>query len=419
MVTILIPAPIVVAGENLPEIIQNDDFKNRRLALLDSLVDGVAIIYSSGYSGDAGYRSDSRFWYLTGLDDEGAILVLAPEGVDREILLLPPRDIEAERWTGERPALSESLKATLGFDQIKRTGALDGIIFNQMKKTPKLHLISKLARPSQDVPDDYQYYKKVSERIPGVSIENSTRFLENMRMIKSDSEIKAIEKAIEVTHNGISDLLRALKPGILEFQLDGILEESFKKQGAQHMAFSPIIGGGAETTILHYEKRNNPIKSGQLLLIDVGAKWEHYSADISRTLPVDGKFTEEQKNIYNIVLKAHIAAISAIKPGVTIREIDDVARDVIRKAGYADDFIHSTSHHLGLDTHDAANYWTPLKPGMVITVEPGIYLPESEIGIRIEDDVLVTEKGNRVLSDQIPREIDDVEKWVSEERNAK
>ena len=149
-------------------------------------------------------------------------------------------------------------------------------------------------------------------------------------------------------------------------------------------------------------------------MLDVGAKWEHYSADISRTLPVDGKFTEDQRKIYSIVLKAQKAAIDVIKPGITIREVDEVARAVIREAGYADDFIHSTSHHLGLDTHDAADYWRPLEPGMVITVEPGIYLPESEIGVRIEDDVLVTKNGSRVLSGDIPKEIDDVEKWVCE-----
>jgi Xaa-Pro aminopeptidase len=393
-----------------------EEFKKRRLALLDSIGDGTAVLYSQGYEGDAGYRSDGNFWYLTGLDEPGAILVLCPEAVDREVLLLPPRDIEAERWTGIRPALSESLKVTWGFDRIYRIRSLDGLIVSRMKQNPTLHLISKIAKPSKDVPPDLEYYDKVKERIPGVKVENSSRYLESMRMIKTRLEITAIETAIQVTYEGLTELLASIKPGVKEFQLDGILEESFKKRGAQYMAFSPIVGAGEETTILHYEKRNQALTSGQLLLLDVGAEWDHYASDISRTLPIDGKFSAEQAKIYDIVLKAQNAAIAAIKPGITLREIDDIARDIIRQAGYADDFIHSTSHHLGLAVHDLSDSWMPLAPGMVITVEPGIYLPDLEIGVRIEDDILVTEKGHRILSAQIPRDRTAVEEWLAGER---
>ena len=395
---------------------RTEHFKARRAALLDSLGEGTAILYSRGGEGDTGYRADGSFWYLTGLDESGAILVLSPNEVDKEILLLPPRDIEAERWIGERPALTESLQAAWGFDRIRRTGSLDGLIVSRMKRSPKLHLVSRLAGPSKDVPPDLEYYKKVSERIPGVKIENSSRFLESMRMIKTKKEIKAISKAIEITYNGLNDLIREIRPGVMEFQLDGILEQSFKRQGAQHMAFPPIIGSGDESTILHYEKLDRPVEAGQLLLLDIGAEWDHYCADISRTIPIDGIFTEEQAKIYDIVLKAQKAAIDAVKPGVTLRDIDNVAKDVIRKAGYIDDFIHSTSHHLGLDVHDRADSWAPLAPGMVITVEPGIYLPDSGIGVRIEDDVLVTKKGHKVLSKQIPKERIDIEAWLIESR---
>jgi Xaa-Pro aminopeptidase len=235
-------------------------------------------------------------------------------------------------------------------------------------------------------------------------------------MMKSDEEIARIEKAIAVTHQGITDLLAAVEPGIGEFQLDGILEQSFKRQGAQHMAFPPIVGSGEQTTILHYEKRNLVVKPGQLLLLDVGAEWDHYAADISRTVPVDGTFTPEQARIYDIVYQAQSKAIEAVKPGVTVREVHEIARDVIRQAGYVDDFIHGTSHHLGLDVHDVADYGMALEPGMVITVEPGIYLPDVDIGVRIEDDVLVTRNGYRLLSKGIPRERSAVERWVQEAR---
>jgi Xaa-Pro aminopeptidase len=390
-----------------------ETFKARRQAVLDSMQEGTAALYSQASENtETGYRADSDFWYLTGIDEEGAILVLAPNEEDREVLLLPTRDIEAERWTGLKPALTESLQIVWGFDRVSRTNRLNGLLVYHMKHEPVLHLISGLVSPGRDVPPDLEIYHKVTARIPGVSIENSSRFIETMRMVKTDAEIQAVERAIAVTHRGITDLITALGPGITEFQLDGVLEESFKRQGAQYQAFPPIVGSGEETTILHYEKRNRAVEAGQLLLLDVGAEWDHYCADISRTVPVDGTFTPEQAAIYDIVLRAQNAAIDAVKPGITVREVHEVARDVIREAGYIDDFIHSTSHHLGLDVHDVADYGIPLAAGMIITVEPGIYLPDVEIGVRIEDDVLVTATGHRLLSGDIPREREAVEAWV-------
>ena len=389
-----------------------DVFKQRRDALLDSLGEGTAVLYSRGTQSDTGYRADQNFWYLTGIDEPDAILVLAPLEVDRHVIMLSPRNTEAERWTGMRPALSESLSTVWQMDRVFRTTRLNRTMVSHMKHSPVLHLISGLVSPGSDVPPDMELYGKVTSRIPGVSIKNSSRFIETMRMVKSETEIKAVETAIAVTHRGLTDLLSVLEPGVTEFYLDGVLEESFKRQGAQHMAFPPIVGAGKETTILHYEKKNHDVKAGQLLLLDVGAEWDRYAADISRTIPVDGVFTPEQAKIYDIVLKAQNAAINAVKPGVTVREVHEIARDVIRKAGYIEDFIHGTSHHLGLYVHDVADYGMPLTPGMIITVEPGIYLPDLDIGVRIEDDILVTRNGHRHLSANIPRARADVEAWV-------
>lgn len=391
----------------------NDIYRQRREALLDSLGTGTAVLYSSGYQTDAGYRADANFWYLTGIDDPGAILVLAPKERDRQILLLAPRDTEAERWTGMRPALSESLKVALGYDQLRRSGSIDYVIVGNVQNDPVLHLISPLVGPNDDIPPDLVLYEKVSARIPGVSIKNSSRFLRQMRAVKSDLEIAALERAIRITHNGLTDMLAAMHPDTAEFQLDGVLEESFKRQGAMFQSFPPILGSGVQSTILHYERRNRTLREGQLLLADVGAEWAHYCADITRTFPVDGQFSAEQAEIYDIVLRANEAAIQAVRPGLTLRDIDDVARQVIREAGYADDFIHGTSHYLGLDVHDYGDGNAPLAAGMVITVEPGIYLPDKEIGVRIEDDVLVTGDGYRVLSADIPKARPDVEAWIA------
>lgn len=388
-------------------------YKARRQKLIDSLDGGIAILYSQGESSETGYRSDAHFWYLTGLDDPGAILVLIPGGVDQEILLLKNRDTEKERWIGERPNITDSITQLWQYDFIARTSRLNGIIYNRMKEDPKFYLISPMAYPSSDIPKDLAYYRKVSNRILGVKIENGTRLIEQMRMIKTDKEIKAIEQAIHITYQGITDLLAQVKPGVTEFQLDGILEQSFKNQGAQHMAFPPIVGAGYHSTILHYERRNQKLEDGQLLLLDVGAQWNHYCADISRTFPVNGKFNQRQAEIYDLVIKAQQAAFDKIKPGVTIREVHDAARNVIKEAGYGEYFIHGTAHHLGLDVHDISNRNLDLAAGMIITVEPGIYIPDENLGVRIEDDVLVTKKGMRILSSAIPRLRPDVEDWIN------
>lgn len=395
-----------------PERIGVDIFKARRQAMLDSLGTGIAVLYSRGEHSDAGYRADADFWYLTGVDDPGAVLLLAPEEPDDELLFLATRDTEAERWTGMRPALTESLQVAWGMDRIRRVGSLGGAAVAALKHSPVMHLISGLVGPDAEKPPDLELYGDLSARIPETSTKNSSRFLERMRMIKSEVEIAAIERAIAVTHEGISDVIAAMKPGVTEFQLDGILEESFKAQGAQFMAFAPIVGCGEQTTILHYERRDQPLADGELLLMDVGAEWDRYAADISRTIPVNGAFSPEQARIYDIVLEAQNAAMAKIRPGVTVRDVHEAARDVIRQHGYIDSFIHSTSHFLGLEVHDVGDYGMPLKPGMVITVEPGIYLREQKIGVRIEDDILVTKDGFRNLSAAIPRERAAVEAWV-------
>jgi Xaa-Pro aminopeptidase len=261
-----------------------------------------------------------------------------------------------------------------------------------------------------------ELYNKITDRIPGITVKNSARFLESMRTHKNPEEIAAIDEAIEITHKGLSESLPLVKPGATEFQLAGKLEQSFRDQSAQYAAFPSIIGSGEHSTVLHYEKLNEELRSGELLLIDCGAEWNHYTADVTRTFPVDGKFTEVQAKIYDIVLEAQKAAIASIQPGITQDSVDAVARGVIRRAGYVDAFIHGTSHYLGVEVHDAGDYWQPLTPGMVITVEPGIYLQDAKIGVRIEDDVLVTPDGSRVLSARIPKERKDIEMWMMQDR---
>jgi Xaa-Pro aminopeptidase len=410
----IIGAPAILTADNPPASFTSDVFKQRRQALMDSLGEGTAVLYSRGYDTQTGYRAGSLFWYLTGISDEGAILMLSPGEKYKDVLFLPPRNPEAERWHGWSPELTDSLRHAWGFDLLKRTGRLNGMIMQNMKHHPVLHLISNPVGPDSPIPPDLEFYRKITSRVPGVSIKNSSQFTEHMRMIKSPVEIAAIEKAIAITHHGLTRVLAEIRPGITEYQLEAVLETGFKELGSQHMAFGAIIGCGENSIFLHYQHRSDSLESGQLVLMDVGAEWEYYSADITRAVPVDGKFSEEQAEIYDIVLAAQQAGIDAVKPGATYYDIDEAARDVLRQAGYIDDYWHGTGHHLGLSTHDPADYGAPLEPGMVITIEPGIYLPEKGFGIRIEDDVLVTENGSRVLSSAIPKTRTEVEAWMAE-----
>lgn len=396
-----------------PKKIGMETFKSRRQALMDSLQDGVAVLYSQGRDAENGYRADGDFWYLTGIDEAGAFIMLAPGEHYRQILYLPPRDPASERWSGWLPDVTDSLKTAWGFDDIRRQTGVGWRFTEALKHSAILHLISQPVGLDDPLPPDLELYHKATARMIDVSIENSSRFLESMRMIKSPEEIAAMEKAITVTHLGIGQVIGAMKPGMTEYQLEAALESSFKDQGSQYMAFDAIIAAGGNSHFLHYQKCQDTLRAGQLLLMDVGAEWDRYSADISRTFPVDGRFTSEQAEIYDLVLKAQRAAIEKIRPGVTYYEIDEAARTVFREAGHIDDYWHSTGHHLGIDTHDPADYGMPLESGMVITVEPGIYLPDMQFGIRIEDDVLVTDDGYRVLSAQIPKEREEVEAWIS------
>jgi len=406
----------LLAGPNpgsAPSSIGAETFKARRLALMDSLKEGTAVLYSRGESTETGYRSDGDFWYLTGVDEKDAVLMLSPGERYREVIFLPTRDIESERWAGWQPALTDSLKVAWQVDDIRRLPSLGYRVTDCMQHSPILNLISRPVTPDTPLPADLELYNKVSSRVPGVSIKNSSHLIKSMRVIKSDEEVAAIEKAIEITHQGIGDVIAAMTPGITEYQLEAILETSFKDNDAQYMGFPAIIAAGGNSHFLHYQKRHDTLKAGQLLLMDVGAEWDRYSADITRTVPVDGQFTPEQAAIYDLVLKAQQAAIDLMKPGVTYYDVDEAARSVFREAGYIDSYWHTTGHHLGLSVHDPADYAAPLKPGMIITVEPGLYLPEMQFGIRIEDDVLITEKGSRVLSSNIPKERPDLEAWIA------
>ncbi len=392
-----------------------ETFRQRRAKLMEMMGDGVAVLYgkTGGFEGE--FKQDKNFYYLTGVEEPGAVLLLAPkEKSRRDVLLLAPRNPEDERWSGERPSIGKKLEDSLGFEYVGRTGGLGGMVNAALQHTPNLCYLSPPVSSSSPVPTDLNFYKDVTARVPGASIKNMSHLIRDMRAIKTGEELAAMQKAIDITGAAFNKAALAIKPGMTEREVQDIIENEFKARGARELAFPSIVAAGKNTTTLHYVRNDAAIKAGDLFLMDIGAEYDHYAADVSRTIPVSGKFSPEQRKIYEIVLKAQKAAMAKVKPGAFVREdVHAEARRVIEEAGYGEYFIHGTSHFIGLDVHDVGDYGSPLKAGMVISVEPGIYLPQTGIGVRIEDDVLVTKNGYENLTAGIPREIEEIEKLLS------
>jgi len=248
----------------------------------------------------------------------------------------------------------------------------------------------------------------VAERVPGVTIEDRSGLLPGMRSIKSREELGLMRRAIAATAAGYEAAMRMIRPGIGEREIDFTLEQAYRQNGAEELAYNSIVGSGLRGTVLHYMENNQMTEAGDLLVIDSGASFRGYAADVTRTFPVSGRFTDEQRDVYEVVLRSQLAAIKASRPGATLIDADNAARNVIEKAGFGDAFIHGIGHQLGLEVHDVAPDG-PLRPGMIVTIEPGVYFPDRKMGIRIEDDVLITAKGNENLTRQIPKTVTEIE----------
>jgi len=391
-------------------------YQARRAKLMKALGGGIAVLYARGEEDADGYRQDGDFFYLTGLNDAGAVLVLSPEErVYKERLFLKPRDPDDERWTGVRPDIGDSLRRTTGIERISRTTALGGSMMGMLQTTSTLYLISDPGGPDSPAGPEMELYGKLSSKLPGVAIKNRTDLLPALRSVKEPRELGYMEKAIAATVRAQHVAARSIRAGVEENWVAGLIDLEFKRGGAVRPGFAPIVGSGRNSTILHYPEHNQTIAAGSLVVVDIGSDYGHYSADITRTYPADGHFTPEQRKVYEVVLAAQQACMNMIKPGVYYEDIHRKAEEVIRAAGYRDYFIHGLGHFVGLDVHDSGLYRKPLQTGMVVTVEPGIYIPERSLGIRIEDEVLVTPNGYRLLTDALPRDPDAVERMMQKE----
>ncbi len=399
--------------------IPTSEYAARRRKLLKQLKDGIGVVFAGEAQGDH-FIPNPNFEYLTGITGEpGARLVLDPKSRSRkECLYLRHRDPDVERWDGERPEINSELKEETGIDSILRLGAFGRFMTEAASRSKRLVCLHPLAQPEQPVSPDLTLFRKIAERIPGVRIDDGTQLLPKLRYVKSSAEVDLIKRAAQITAEAYQRVFESLRPGLNEFEVQELLEHTYRSNGSRRTSYSTIVGGGRNGTVFHYIENSAPLQAGDLVVIDSAAMHRSYTADVTRTLPVSGRFSERQAELYNIVLKAQEAAIRACKPGKWFSDVDRVARKVIEEAGYGDRFPHGTGHPIGLEVHDSQPD-QPLQEGAVVTIEPGIYIPEEGIGIRIEDDILVTEEKPINLTRMIPKRIVDLEKILTDHTKSK
>lgn len=377
------------------------------MRVLDALGESAAVVFAGdGHAPLLGrWHASKNFVWLTGITNEpGAALLFDPSAPDpdkRITLFLRPINPEADVWDGLRDPIGTPLKEKYGIGSVMRTGALNGMLTGAARRCKKLACLAPFAVPPAPVSADLALFRQVGERVPGVSIEDRTQLLVTLRAQKSPAELEIMRKAAAVTVDGYAAALEVIRPGGSEADVARALTQAFEKHGGEH-AYNPIVGCGINGCVFHYMDNNQPLKGGELVLIDAGAAIGGYAADVTRTWPVSGKLTGEQLSLHSLVKDAFDAAVATLRPGSTMIEADQAARAVFAKAGYPDAYPYSVGHPLGLDVHEAAPDGDLLE-GMVVTIEPGIYLLDKKLGIRIEDDFLITANGSENLTAQIPK----------------
>lgn len=386
-------------------------------------------------NGDALHRfkQNSDLYWLTGIEQEDTMLVLFPDNPDpkyREVLVLVRPNELKEKWDGRRHRAPEA-KSISGVTTVLWLDSLDGLLQQWIHLADSIYLnTNENDRKANLVPvRDYRYAAEIRQRYPLHQYRRSARIMREVRAIKSALEIEVLQKAIDITDNTFRRLLQFIKPGVMEYEIEAEIFHSFLSQRATGPAYGSILASGDRARTLHYVSNSEECKDGELILMDFGAEYGGYCADLTRTVPVNGKFTKRQKTVYNACLDLHNYAKSLLKPGITILEYHDkvgeFATGVFVKIGlltkadvknedadnraYRKYLYHGISHHLGIDVHDLGTKTSPIKAGMVFTVEPGIYIEEEKMGVRIENNLWITRNGNKDLMANIPINADDIE----------
>jgi len=408
-------------------MIKERSYRDRREVLMEQHDEGLILVRGAARTG-----VNPNFAYLTGIDEPRGALLLAPKGTRigtgsmypgpdyvrgkmvRQLLFLPPANPLASRWGEDSAGTIDDISPDQAqVDAVFSASEFEIMLGQALHSTPLLHYVrgaeSSLIGPENS---DAEFLAKVRRRLFGVTIRDATPAVHELRRLKDEGEVRAIERAAAVTAEALDAVFGSLRAGMRENEVEAEITRIYRSRDATH-AFDPIVACGINAVYPHYHANSGPVESGRLLLIDTGAALDGYRSDVTRTFPVDGRFGKREREIYEIVLEAQQEAIAICRPGTLLADIHACAYRVIEAAGFGESFIHGTSHHLGLETHDAGDVHRPLAEGAVVTVEPGIYLPDEQIGVRIEDDILVTADGPRNLTEVIPSAADDVERRMA------
>jgi Xaa-Pro aminopeptidase len=394
----------------------------RRRTLLARIGRGVVLVPAAherelerDYVQDNDFRQNNTFFYFTGLETQDAwLLLVAAGGAAETVLFLPPRNPFQERWTGLRLGPDTAAARLTGIARVLPTDSLDPVLATALSRTHGPVYVP-LDQTTRDEP-------RLRDLVfAGRDVRNLRPTADSMRLVKDAAELARLRRAVDISVVGHVAAMQAARPGVWEYEIEAALEAGFRRNGADRVGYPSIVGSGPNSTTLHYDVNGRQTRDGDLVVVDAGAEWGQYTADVTRTFPVNGKFMPRQKAIYDLVLATQQAAFDSTRPGATIAQLNRVARDYMRAHSGAlcgaetcdAYFIHGLSHWLGMDVHDVGDYGTPLTPGMVLTIEPGIYLAQEGLGVRIEDDVLVTATGADWLSAKAPRTTAEIERLMS------
>jgi Xaa-Pro aminopeptidase len=416
-----------------------DIFVQNRKRFTDKMERNAIAIFNSNdelpMNGDAlhPFKQNADLYWLTGIEQEETMVVLFPDNPDpkyREVLVLVRPNELKEKWDGHRLTASEGQNIS-GIKTIVWLDTIDAMLQPWIHLADTIYLnTNENDRKANLVPvRDYRFAKEIRNRYPLHNYKRSARILKELRAIKTALEVEVIQKAVDITDVAFRRLLGFIKPGVFEYEIEAEIWHSFLSQRATGTAYGSIIASGDRARTLHYVSNNEECKDGELILMDFGASYGNYAADLTRTIPVNGKFGRRQKTVYNACLHLHQYAASILKPGISIldytEKVGDEATVVFQKIGllkksdiknedpenraYRKYLYHGISHHLGIDVHDLGTRTEPIKAGMVFTVEPGIYIEEEKMGIRIENNFWITKNGNKDLMKNIPITVEEIE----------
>jgi len=414
-------------------------FINNRKRFTDRMTRNAIAIFNSNdempANGDSlyPYQQNSDLYWLTGILQEDSMVVLFPDNPDpkfREVLVLVRPNELKEKWDGKRLRADEAKKIS-GMETVVWLDSIEGLLqpWVHLADTIYLNTNENDRKSTHIVTREYRFAEEVKAKYPAHRYERSAKILKELRGIKTKEEIEVVQKAIDITKHAFERVLKFIRPGVMEYEIEAEVVHSFLSQRASGEAYDSIVASGDRARTLHYIANNNECKDGELVLMDFGARYGNYCADLTRTVPVNGKFTKRQAEVYNACLHLHDFAKSLLKPGISVLDYTDkVGEEATRvflrlgilteadvenedkeNRAYRKYLYHGISHHLGIDVHDLGARTEPLQPGMLLTVEPGIYIEQEQMGIRIENNVWITESGNKDLMANIPITIEEIE----------